>query len=72
MSGENPTLDDVIASNREDERRRALRALLARPLLPRSHPAYAPVRRHADDLRQWFAHEVGWELLVEDSFVRLR
>ena len=65
-------LADVIERNRDDERRRALRALLAEPLLLRAHPAYPLVRKHAKELRQWFAHEAGWELQVEDSFARLR
>lgn len=65
-------LADVVERNLDADRRRALRALLARPLLPGTHPAFALVRRHADTLRVWLARETGWDLVVEDDFARLR
>ncbi|MCK9514723.1 MAG: TIGR02678 family protein [Ottowia sp.] len=63
----------VDARTREiaEERQRALRALLARPLMTGGHPAFALVRRHADHLREWFARECGWTLRVERSHARL-
>ena len=64
-------LADTLERSRADERRRALRALLARPLLPARHPAYPLVRRHAEVLRQWLAREAGWLLQVEGDFARL-
>jgi uncharacterized protein (TIGR02678 family) len=64
-------LADALERSRSEERRRALRALLARPLLPAHHPAYPLVRRHAEALRQWLAREAGWDLRVEGDFARL-
>jgi uncharacterized protein (TIGR02678 family) len=65
-------LSDVLEINRQDEQQRALRALLARPMLPHTDPAYPLVRKHAESLRQWLNRETGWALIVEDEFVRLR
>lgn len=64
-------LADALDRSRAEERRRALRALLARPLLPARHPAFPLVRRHAEALRQWLAAETGWSLQVEGDFARL-
>jgi uncharacterized protein (TIGR02678 family) len=64
-------LADALERSRAEERRRALRALLARPLLPAHHPAFALVRRHADPLRHWLSAEAGWDLQVESDFARL-
>lgn len=64
-------LADALERSRAEERRRALRALIARPLLPAHHPAFPLVRRHAEALRQWLAAEAGWELQVEGDFARL-
>ncbi len=64
-------LFDVLEQNRRDERQRALRALLARPMLPHTDPAYPLVRKHAETLRQWLNRETGWALTVEDDFARL-
>lgn len=63
----------VDARTREvaEERQRALRALLARPLMREDHAAFSLVRRHADDLRDWFARECGWTLRVERDHARL-
>jgi uncharacterized protein (TIGR02678 family) len=65
-------LYDVLESNRRDEQQRALRALLARPMLLQSDPAYSLVRKHTEPLRQWLSRETGWSLIVEDDFARLR
>lgn len=51
------------------ERRRAVRALLARPLLgQREDPdVYAAVVRHRRELTEWFAEHTGWHLVVDVS-----
>jgi uncharacterized protein (TIGR02678 family) len=56
------------------ERRRALRALLARPLLTAGENAedYARVRRHAGWLRDWFLRFPAWRLELDRDVVRLR
>lgn len=64
-------LDDVLARQKAAEFEQALRALLMQPLLPASHAAYAPVRRHLVALREWLARETGWTLLVERECARL-
>jgi len=64
-------LTNVVARHREQERRDALRALLMRPLMTAAHPEFVAVRRHADDLREWFAHQTGWTLHVERDCARL-
>ena len=63
-------LADVLDRQREDERERAIRALLARPLLAVPATELALVRRHAQYVRDWFARETGWTLLVERGFAR--
>ncbi|MDP3844496.1 MAG: TIGR02678 family protein [Oxalobacteraceae bacterium] len=64
-------LTNVLARHRDQERRDALRALLMRPLMTAAHPEFVAVRRHADDLREWFAHQTGWTLHVERDCARL-
>lgn len=61
-------------ARRDDERRRAARALLMRPLLhsDRDPDGHRLVRRHADWLREWFANETGWSLHVGRTVARLR
>ncbi|MGH8219725.1 MAG: TIGR02678 family protein [Steroidobacteraceae bacterium] len=70
MSGE-AGLADVLAHQTADERERALRALLMRPLLAEGDPDLALVRRHTEYLREWFGREAGWRLAVERSCARL-
>ncbi|MEA3277104.1 MAG: TIGR02678 family protein [Pseudomonadota bacterium] len=72
MSATAHVLSDVLERSRQDERRRALRALLMRPLLAPEHPAFSLVRRHADWLRNWLTRETGWVLTVEADFARLQ
>lgn len=55
----------------EEQRQRALRALLVRPLMTSREPDFALVRMHADWLRSWFARECGWVLRIERSHARL-
>ena len=65
---------DRIDRQAEHERRRAVRALLRSPLLhaDRDLDSFRLVRRHADDLRAWFAREAGWTLTVDATLARLR
>jgi len=65
-------LRDVVDLDATEERRRALRALLRRPLLTAAHPAFSLVRRHAAELAAWFAQETGWALSVGTEVARLR
>lgn len=55
-----------------EERRLAMRALLAQPLLLREHPAFPLVRRHAAWLAEWLDRFPRWSLSVRPEFVRLR
>jgi uncharacterized protein (TIGR02678 family) len=41
------------------------------PLMTPAHASFASVRRHADDLRAWFARETGWALHIERDCARL-
>jgi len=66
-----PGLKDVLKLQEAEERERALRALLMRPLMPAGDPALELVRRHAAYLRDWFARETGWNLQVERQCARL-
>ncbi len=59
------------AQHRDDERCDALRALLMTPLMTPAHASFGAVRRHADDLRAWFARETGWALHIERDCARL-
>jgi uncharacterized protein (TIGR02678 family) len=55
------------------QRRAALRALLAKPLLTAGadDEVLRLVRRHAADLRDWLAAETGWRLVVDAESARL-
>ena len=64
-------LKDVLTQQQEQERERALRALLMRPLIASGNPDLELVRRHAEYLRDWFGREVGWNLQVERQCARL-
>src|SRR5260370_8190973 len=66
-----PGLKDVLKQQEAEERERALRALLMRPLMPAGDPALELVRRHASYLRDWFGRETGWNLQVERQCARL-
>ncbi|MCD9005747.1 TIGR02678 family protein [Luteimonas sp. XNQY3] len=58
-------------AQRQDEFRRALRALLMRPLMAPADPEFSAVRRQAERLREWFAREAGWPLQVDREGARL-
>jgi uncharacterized protein (TIGR02678 family) len=64
---------NAIADEIALQRRRALRALLAMPLLTAGADAEALrlVRRHAAALREWLAAETGWRLVVDTEAARL-
>ncbi len=64
-------LGEVLAQHRVDERVRALRAVLMRPLMTAAHPEFALLRRHAEELRPWLARETGWVLALERDCARL-
>ncbi|HET6624814.1 MAG TPA: TIGR02678 family protein [Nocardioidaceae bacterium] len=69
-----PGIAGAIASQDIEGRTRVLRALLQRPVLhARTDPElFRLARRHADVLRDWFARETGWHLIVDSQTVRLR
>lgn len=64
-------LTDVLTRQSEEERERALRALLMQPLLLADDPALILVRRHAEYVREWFARETGWRVHIERTCARL-
>lgn len=72
MSDPAAALSDAVELAERDDRRRALRALLRRPLLPAGDPAFALVRRHARQLQEWLLAETGWVLTVDAEAARLR
>ncbi len=55
------------------QRRTALRALLAKPLLTAENDAatLVLVRRHLTELREWLTRETGWRLTVDSGSARL-
>ncbi|ABW13366.1 conserved hypothetical protein [Parafrankia sp. EAN1pec] len=65
---------DALDAQRAAERRRAMRAILRRPLLVAHGPdadAFRLVRRHQTWLRDWFTRETGWSLRVDPEVARL-
>src|SRR5438876_772784 len=58
----------------EAERRRALRALLCRPLLTAAETPedYIVVRRHTEWLKQWLTEFPAWSLHIDRDLARLR
>ncbi|WP_407288169.1 TIGR02678 family protein [Streptomyces sp. BP-8] len=68
-------LAEVLDGQREADLRRAARALLKEPLLTSDGPyadEFRLVRRHAAELRDWFARNVGWTLRTDADAARLR
>ena len=63
----------MIADEERAQRQRALRALLAKPLLaaPDDGPALTLVRRHLDELQRWLRRETGWLLVADSESARL-
>ena len=69
------SLPDVLDQQREEDRRRSVRALLRHPLLTPDGPdqqAFTLARRHAAWLGDWFASQAGWTLYADHALVRLR
>jgi uncharacterized protein (TIGR02678 family) len=69
------TLPDILDQQRDDERRRCIRALLRHPLLTPEGPdrqSFALARRHAAWLADWFGSQAGWTLYADHAVVRLR
>ncbi len=57
-----------------EERRKAVRLLLRRPLVTEGRPdpdAFALVRRHEAELRGWFRDQLGYRLVVDHEQARL-
>lgn len=71
MTSPDTGLSDVLAHQRAEERERALRAILMRPLLAGGSTELALVRRHGPWLRDWFAREAGWRLTIQRGCARL-
>jgi uncharacterized protein (TIGR02678 family) len=70
-NGQGAQVKDALSRHRDDERREAARALLMCPLMTAAHPAFGAVRRHAQELRDWFSQTAGWSLQVERDCARL-
>jgi uncharacterized protein (TIGR02678 family) len=65
----------ALAQQIAAERREAMRALLAKPLLTAGAAdaeALALVRVHAEWLREWLGRNCGWSLHIEPELARLR
>ncbi|MEV1005012.1 TIGR02678 family protein [Nonomuraea sp. NPDC050202] len=60
------------AQQREEQRRKAVRALLRRPLLTPELEEFRLIRIHQGWLADWFARETGWTLYADASVARLR
>jgi uncharacterized protein (TIGR02678 family) len=63
----------MIAAEEQAQRRIALRALLAKPLLiaATDGETLALVRRHLPELREWLSRETGWRLVADSETARL-
>ena len=63
----------MIRAEEQAQRRAALRALLARPLLvaDTDGETLAGVRRHLPELREWLNRETGWRLIADSGSARL-
>lgn len=64
---------NTLAEETIAQQRKAMRALLVKPLLTAESDAEVLrlVRRHASDLRNWLATETGWRLVVSAESARL-
>jgi uncharacterized protein (TIGR02678 family) len=68
-------LSTALEGQQDDERRRAVRALLRHPLLTATTPdpaAFRLAKRHSAWLADWFTREAGWSLITDTSMVRLK
>ncbi|WP_081063183.1 TIGR02678 family protein [Burkholderia stagnalis] len=64
-------IGELQARQQREDFQNGLCAILMRPMLGSAHPGFASVRRQADKLREWFARETGWTLVVEREGARL-
>lgn len=71
MKPDSQEIGRLQARHQREEFATALRALLMTPLMTPAHEAFGAVRRHADELREWFTREAGWPLHVERDAARL-
>lgn len=68
-------LSSALEDQQDDERRRAVRALLRHPLLTATGPdpaAFRLAKRHSAWLGDWFSRHAGWSLVTDTSMVRLK
>ena len=63
----------MIPAEEQAQRRAALRALLAKPLLvaDTDGDTFVLVRRHLAELREWLNRETGWRLVADSETARL-
>lgn len=63
----------MIPAEEQAQRRAALRALLAKPLLAAATDgeALVLVRRYLTELREWLSRETGWRLVADSETARL-
>ena len=63
----------MIPAEEQAQRRTALRALLAKPLLvaDTDGETLVVVRRHLPELREWLNRETGWRLVADSETARL-
>jgi len=63
----------MIPAEEQAQRRTALRALLAKPLLvaDTEGETLVVVRRHLPELREWLNRETGWRLVADSETARL-
>ena len=63
----------MIPAEEQAQRRAALRALLAKPLLvaDTDSETMVLVRRHQTELREWLNRETGWRLVADSETARL-
>ena len=64
-------MSSALEQRAEEERRAATRALLTEPFLGPDDHRFALVRRHERELARFFAHVLGYRLLVTPAFARL-
>lgn len=60
-----------LLAEAQAERAKAVRALLAQPLLRSGGEGFRLVRKYAAELTAWFAAETGWRLVVDVQSARL-
>jgi uncharacterized protein (TIGR02678 family) len=65
--------DAMIPAEEQAQRRAALRALLAKPLLvaDTDGEVLVLIRRHLTELRDWLSRETGWRLVADSETARL-